>query len=136
MAEVRIILDGDDTAGESLWDWLRQESGLRGRVRHAYQPPQRGAMGSVTELVIEGLISGTTGALAGLLGQSLSAWLAQRLARGDTRTTITLTTTAGTSVSLTAERSADVESLVRSALLALNSQPATAADPAADAQGG
>lgn len=73
-------------------------------------------MGSLTELVVEGIVTGTIGTLAGLLGQSLSIWLTRPRAHSGTRTTITVTASNGRSVSLTTENAADAERLLQTAL--------------------
>lgn len=133
MVEVRIAVDGTDADGEALWDWLRQEPELRGRIRRRSLPPPPGAMGSLTELVVEGIVTGTIGTLAGLLGQSLSIWLTRPRHRSGTCTTITVTATNGQSVSLTTENAADAERLLRTALNATGVPPAT---PPPDRQDG
>ncbi|MEU0047284.1 effector-associated constant component EACC1 [Streptomyces werraensis] len=116
LVNVRIAVTGNDTAGESLLEWLRQEPGLRGRVRHIALPPQPGTMGSLSELVVEGVVTGTIGTLAGLLGQSLSVWLSQRLVSGDHHTAVEITTAEGRSVRVTAQGAAEAEQLIRLAL--------------------
>jgi hypothetical protein len=135
MVEVRVAVDGDSAAGESLWDWLRQEPSLRGRVRHVSLPPQPGTMGSVSELVVEGVVTGTISTFAGLLGQSLSVWLSQRLSRGAAHTAVEITTADGRSVTVTTERVAEVEQLVRLALEGSTAPSATPSASAGDVQG-
>jgi Effector Associated Constant Component 1 len=73
-------------------------------------------MGSLTELVVEGIVTGTIGTLAGLLGQSLSIWLTRPGPHSGGRTTIMVTATNGQSVSLTTENAADAERLLRTVL--------------------
>lgn len=85
-------------------------------------------MGSLTELVVEGMVTGTIGTLAGLLGQSLSIWLTRPRAHSGTPTTIVVTATNGQSVSLTTENAADAERLLRTALNATGLPPATPTD--------
>jgi len=136
VVEVRIAVDGPDADVESLWDWLRHEPELRGRIRRRSLPPPPGAMGSLTELVVESMVTGTIGALAGLLGQSLSIWLTRPRARSGSRTTITVTATNGQSVSLTTENAVDAERLLQTALNTAGSPPApTHPAPPADGQG-
>jgi Effector Associated Constant Component 1 len=125
VVEVRIAVDGTDADGESLWDWLRQEPKLRGRIHRRSLPPPPGAMGSLTELVVEGIVTGTIGTLAGLLGQSLSIWLTRPRAHSGTHTTIMVTATNGQSVSLTTENAADAERLLQTALNAIDVPPTT-----------
>ncbi|MGH3933395.1 MAG: effector-associated constant component EACC1 [Pseudonocardiaceae bacterium] len=45
MVEVRITADGTDADGEALWDWLRHEPELRGRIRRRSLPPPPGGHG-------------------------------------------------------------------------------------------
>jgi hypothetical protein len=105
--EIRIGVQGDAAAEESLRDWLRQEPALRGRVRHDTPPPQVGTMGSLGELVIESMVTGTIGTLTGLMAQSLSLWLGQRRALGNANTTVTVTTGDGRSVTVTSTQAAE-----------------------------
>lgn len=135
MNGIRIAVDGDDAAEESLWDWLRQEPGLRGRVHHMSRSPQAGAMGSLRELVVEGVVTGTIGTLAGLLGQSLSLWLGQRHSRGNAQTTVTVTTGDGRSVTVTSGQAAEAEQLLRLALDGPSVSDAGPPTATGDAQG-
>jgi hypothetical protein len=133
--EIRIAVRGDAAAEESLLDWLRQEPALRGRVRHDTPPARVGTMGSLGELVVESAVTGTIGTLAGLLGQSLSLWLNQRRAQGNSPTTVSLTTGDGRSVTVTSAHAAEAERLLR---LALQERPAPEGVPpgaAGDGQG-
>ncbi|MEU9489176.1 hypothetical protein AB0D83_36995 [Streptomyces decoyicus] len=116
MVNVRITVTGDDTAGESLWEWLRHEPALRGRVGHVNPPPRPGTMGALSELIVEGVVTGTISTLAGLLGQSLSLWLSQRLVSGDNNTAVEITTAEGRSVKVTTQGAAEAAELVRVAL--------------------
>ncbi|MGH4012008.1 MAG: effector-associated constant component EACC1 [Pseudonocardiaceae bacterium] len=81
----------DCSEGDRKWDWLREEPELRGQIRRRSLPPPPGAMGSLTELVMEGIVTGTIGTIAGLLAQSLSNWLTRPRVRSGSRTTITVT---------------------------------------------
>lgn len=132
--EIRIVVRGDTAAGESLLEWLRQEPALRGRVRHDAPSPQAGTMGSLGELVVESLVTGTIGALTGLMAQSLSLWLGQRRAQGNAHTTVTVTTGDGRSVTVTSAQAGEAEQLLRMALgrSAPDGPPSAAAT---DAQG-
>ncbi len=94
-------------------------------------------MGSLTELVVEGIVTGTIGTVAGLLGQSLSIWLTRPRTHSGGRTTITVTSTNGQSVSLTTENAADAERLLQTALDVAGvplapTQPAPPADGQSD----
>jgi hypothetical protein len=72
--EATIAVHGDKTAEESLWEWLRYEDGLRGRVKARPLPPLQGALGVSTELVVALASSGTVSVLT----LSLSTWLIAR----------------------------------------------------------
>jgi hypothetical protein len=116
VVDVQIAVEGTEADQASLWDWLRQEPELRGRIRRRSLPPPQGAMGSFTELVVEGIVTGTISTLGGLLGQSLSIWLTRPQAHSGIPTTITVTATNGQRVSLTTKNAADAERLLRAAL--------------------
>jgi len=58
VGDIRIEIEGDVAAETSLWDWLRREPGLRGRVRHRPVSAHPGSMGSLSELVVEGVVTG------------------------------------------------------------------------------
>jgi hypothetical protein len=73
-------------------------------------------MGSLPELVVEGIVTGTISTLAGLLGQSLSIWLSRPRPRRSRCTTITITSGDGQSVSLSTENAVDAERLLQTAL--------------------
>ncbi|MPY64971.1 effector-associated constant component EACC1 [Streptomyces spongiae] len=131
MGDIRIEVEGDVAAETSLWDWLRREPGLRGRVRQRPVSAHPGSMGSLSELVVEGVVTGTIGTVAGLLGQALSTWMGQRAARRDAPTTITVTAPNGHSVALVSSPTADaaqVTELVRGVLEATR-EPASNSDP-------
>jgi Effector Associated Constant Component 1 len=117
--EVRIAVDGRDTDAESLWDWLRNEPELRGRVRANSAPTPDGAMGAPTELVVQAAATmAGAGALWVALSRSLSVWLTQR--RSDI--TVKVTGPDGRQVSLNAKRVADPEKLLRE-ILEIPAQP-------------
>jgi hypothetical protein len=114
--EVRIAVDGRDTDAEALWDWLRNEPELRGRLRADSAPTPEDAMGASTELVVQAAATvAGAGALWAALSRSLSVWLTQR--RSDI--TVKVTGPDGRQVSLNAKRVADPEKLLREVLNAL-----------------
>ncbi|KUN25113.1 hypothetical protein AQJ23_17255 [Streptomyces antibioticus] len=135
MKEIRIKVHGDAAAEESLLDWLRQEPGLRGRVRHDTPPPQAGTMGSLGELVVESLVTGTIGTLMGLMAQSLSLWLGQRRSQGNAHTTVTVTTGDGRSVTVTSAQAGEAEQLLRLALEGRSAPDGPPPTAASDVQG-
>ncbi|MEU7583495.1 hypothetical protein AB0B50_38630 [Streptomyces sp. NPDC041068] len=135
MNEIRMVVHGDAVAEESLWDWLRQEPALRGRVRQDTPPPQAGTMGSLGELVVESAVTGAIGALTGLLAQSISLWLGQRHAQGNAHTTVTVTTADGRSVTVTSTQAADAERLLRLALEGRSAPDGPPPAAASDTQG-
>lgn len=116
MVELRVAVNGSNSEVDSLWDWLRQEPELRGRVRRRSVPPPPGVMGPVVELVIDSLVSGTVGAIANQLGQSLSTWLTRPRARDAGQVRVTVTLANGQNVSLTTANALDAERLLRLAL--------------------
>ncbi|WP_353962506.1 hypothetical protein [Streptomyces sp. NBC_00638] len=116
MQAICLAVDGDHLAVLSLGDWLRQEPELRGMVKHLQPPPAAGELGSLPELVIESVVSGSVGAIAGTLGQSITSWLQQRMLRGDSRVSITVTAPSGASVILINQSAPEIEELLLSTL--------------------
>ncbi|QDQ09654.1 effector-associated constant component EACC1 [Streptomyces spectabilis] len=111
-----MIVESRDSADESLWDWLRQEPALVGRVRHVAVPPRAGTLGTLGAVIVEGLITGAVSTFGGVLGRSLSVWLGQRRFRGVGPTTVTITVPGGRNVVVCSEGTTEVEHLVRLAL--------------------
>jgi hypothetical protein len=74
--QARLSVGGPPSASLALWDWLRSERELRGRVSLEMAPPSPGAMGVVSELVVTSLSTGT----AAVLAASIQVWLTQRQA--------------------------------------------------------
>lgn len=75
--ELAITVAGMDTDDDlrSLYRWLADDDGLRGRVRLVDGPPEPGTMGSVPELIAVVLTqSGIAAAVAG----TVVAWLRHR----------------------------------------------------------
>ncbi|MET9081006.1 hypothetical protein ABZX77_03760 [Streptomyces sp. NPDC004237] len=109
---VRIDVVGDDDALDDLLDWLRDDRDLRGRYRRESAPVRPGTMGSGTEIVMD--LSNLVESGSALVS-SVVAWLAYRKTLGR-RTTPTVTFTApdGGRVEITADRTADLESLIAS----------------------
>jgi hypothetical protein len=72
--EIRISADGEGRAGylESLSDWLRTESDLRGRVTLAYGAPRPGELGGPVDALVVAVGSGGT---VTVLASALKAWL-------------------------------------------------------------
>jgi hypothetical protein len=102
MTQFTISVEGTDEDVESLWDWLRRESELRGRVARRIPPPDVGAMGSVTELVVGAVVGGVVQTAVGHLGQALAGWLT-RSRPGRARDAVLIVTTPdGHTVRLTA----------------------------------
>jgi hypothetical protein len=98
---------------EALWDWLRNEPELRGRVRLGSAPTPEGVMGSSSEFVVQvATAMAGAGALWAALSRSLSVWLTQR--RSDI--TVKVTGPDGRHISLDAKRVADPEKLLREVL--------------------
>ncbi|MFC6016636.1 hypothetical protein ACFP2T_10530 [Plantactinospora solaniradicis] len=111
--EVRISVDGRDADFEALWEWLRSEPDIRGRLRLGSLPTPEGTMGSSTEVVVQAAAAmAGAGALWAALSRSLAVWLTQR--RSDI--TVTVTGPDGRKVSLNAKRVTDPENLLREVL--------------------
>lgn len=115
--EARIRVEGQDTETASLWDWLRHEPELRGRLRASGAPAQDEAMGVPIELVV--VLATATVAVASALARSLSTWLVQR--RSDL--TVTVTGPDGRQVSVSSRRVPDPEKLLRMMLEATEPKP-------------
>ncbi|MBF6332037.1 effector-associated constant component EACC1 [Nocardia transvalensis] len=94
----------------ALYEWLRREPEFRGRVRLLGGGPEPGEMGAVTDILLVALGGG--GALT-MLASSLKVFFAQPR-RSDLE--ITIETPEGRRISVTAERVADPEALVRQVL--------------------
>ncbi len=110
MAQARLSVDGPEAASVALWDWLRSERELRGRVSREPASGPADAMGTYSDLVVTLASSGT----AAVLARSLQVWLTQR--RSDIK--LTVTGPGGGPVSLDAQRvqAHDVEHLLRAVL--------------------
>jgi hypothetical protein len=108
--QARITVEGQDTDAESLWDWLRHEPELRGRLRACSASAPVDAMGAPIELVV--VLATATTAVASALARSVSTWLVQR--RSDL--TVTVTGPDGRQVSVSGRRVADPEKLLRTVL--------------------
>jgi hypothetical protein len=113
----RIAVDGHDRDMESLWDWLRHEPELRGRLRTRSAPTPEEAMGAPIELVV--ILATATVPVASALARSISTWLIQR--RSDL--TVTVTGPDGRQVSVSSRRVADPEKLLRAVLDPPASEP-------------
>lgn len=107
--EARIAIDGHDAAAEveSLWDWLRYEPELRGRLRVGRASAPEGAMGCPVELVL--CISAVC---VPALTRALTTWLVQR----HSDVVIKVTGQDGQEVSVSAQRVVEPEKLLRQVL--------------------
>jgi hypothetical protein len=104
MSQVRIsVTGGPESETGSLWDWLRNEPELRGRLsQDSTTAPDE--MGGLTEIVVS-LIGAPSLAV---LARSLQVWLTQQ--RSDV--SVELTDPHGRTVKLSAKRVEDGEHLV------------------------
>ena len=110
----RITVDGRDGDLEALWEWLRDEPQLRGRLRldAADAPPE--AMGAANDIVVQvGAAMAGAGALSAAVARSVAVWLTNRKSSD---ITITVTGPRGRRVSVNAKRVADPEALLRGVL--------------------
>lgn len=115
MADVRIVVEGSSAAFASLEDWLRREPGLRGHVRHLAPVAGPGTMGSLSQLAVESLVTGTIGAVIGVLSQSLATWLQQGRTRGDSPVSVVVTVPGGQTLRFDVQSPAEIERLLRAA---------------------
>jgi len=122
--QARLHIEAPATEAVALWDWLRNESDLRGRVARAPQPSSPGSMGTAADLVVTLATSST----AAVLARSIQVWLTQR----HRDITLTVTGPDGRTVSLDARRvqPGEVEPLIRVGL-GLTENPSTASGGAA-----
>ncbi|SCK40882.1 hypothetical protein YUYDRAFT_05039 [Streptomyces sp. ScaeMP-e48] len=88
MAELRLSVEGSAQDSEELWDWLRREPSLRGRISRVDSEVQDSTMGTLMEVAVEASVAGGVSAVAGYVGQSLSVWFSQR--RNRSAVTVTL----------------------------------------------
>jgi hypothetical protein len=108
VAEVRIAADEHDI--DALWDWLRHEPQLQGRISMGTSPAPDGAMGGLVELVVALVTS------AGFLAGPLSRWLIERERQRRCDITIKVTGPDGRQVSVSARRMPDSEQVLRAVL--------------------
>ncbi|HEY8983179.1 MAG TPA: hypothetical protein VIU15_26820 [Streptomyces sp.] len=88
-AQIRVAGSNEIAAAASLWEWLRGERQLAGRVRLVPQAPREGDLGGAFDVLTVALGSGGAGVV---LARSLVAWLQTRRPE----VTVTLETEAGT----------------------------------------
>jgi len=132
MVEFIIDVAGTDADRSSLWDWLRQEPGLRGMVKHRNTAPAPESMGSLQELVVEALVGGAVQTVVAQLGQALTSWLTRSRSGGAREAEVTVTTPSGHTVILTARNAALAAQLLGIAQAAPAGAPAdqaTGTDP-------
>jgi hypothetical protein len=79
-------------------------------------------MGSLAQIAVEGLVTGTISAIIGVLSQSLATWLQQRRSRGDEPAEIVVTTADGRSLRLDTQSASEIERLLRLGLQVTASQ--------------
>ncbi|GAA1022924.1 hypothetical protein Aple_100630 [Acrocarpospora pleiomorpha] len=111
--QARITVEGSGADAESLWDWLRHEPHLRGGLSASGAPAGEETMGAPIELVVA-LASGGGG--AAVLARSLTRWLIERERQRRSDITIKITGPGGGQVSVSAQRVADSEQLLRAIL--------------------
>lgn len=108
---LRLYSDNNDPEVlRSLYQWLRNEPELRGRVQQLDRQPAPGEMGALADVLMVALGSG--GAV-GVVASSLKVFFAQPR-RSDLK--ITIETSDGRKVSVDAKRAANPEVIVREVL--------------------
>jgi hypothetical protein len=123
--QARLSVGGSPNASLALWDWLRSERELRGRVSLELAPPSPGMMGVVSELVIT---LGST-STAAVLASSIQVWLSQR----QTGLTLSVTGPDGRQASIDARQlgPAEAEQVLRATLGVPEGGSLAASQPAA-----
>ncbi|MFD5092783.1 hypothetical protein ACFWMR_19435 [Amycolatopsis thailandensis] len=109
-AMIRIVSEGRQDELRELMRWLSTEDELRGRLTLAGAAPVPGAMGNPADRLVVTLGVGA----AAVLARSLAIWLHQR--RSVITVEIATTEGRGRSVTVTAHRMSDAESLIKNAL--------------------
>ncbi|WP_416983895.1 effector-associated constant component EACC1 [Streptomyces sp. T028] len=85
--QLRIRTDHGADELRSLFDWLRHEDALRGRVRPEHAPIAQGEMGGALDALVVAIGPGGAGAVVGALIGALATWFPNR--RSDVRITVT-----------------------------------------------
>ncbi|WP_248965451.1 effector-associated constant component EACC1 [Sphaerisporangium perillae] len=111
---VQIAVDGTVADAESLWDWLRHEPELRGRVKVSSGPATEEAMGAPIELVV--VLASSASGVATVLARALSRWLIERERQRRADITIKVTGRDGRQVQISGRRVPDSEQLLRAVL--------------------
>jgi hypothetical protein len=107
--------DGDPGGPDSLVDWLRSDTRLRGRVTLVAAPPVPGTMSVGTEVAVALTSSGSVAVLAGCL----RTWLVQR--RCDV--SVKVTEPGGRDVVVDVRRAPDAEAILGRILALLPDDP-------------
>lgn len=107
--ELQLSIEGRDGDRQALWEWLKAERDLRGRVRVATAAPAEGTMGGISDIAVHAAAGAAgAGAVWVALSRSLSTWLINR--RADV--TIEITTPDGRTLRVDSKR-VDQEKLLR-----------------------
>jgi len=111
---LRVTFDGTgaDAARESMWDVLRTDADLRGRVRAEPIGSGPDSMGVSIELVITVSTSGVISAVVG----GVTTWLRHRREPRWADVNVKITNDSGRTVIVSAQHVADPDSLVRTLL--------------------
>lgn len=104
-----VVESGDRQSAPTLYEWLRREDELRGRVGLERSPSRPGEMGDIANIITVAVGSG--GLVSVFIG-SLSTWLTHRRQE----TTVKVTFSDGRSIEVSSRGSADPDSLLRSVL--------------------
>ncbi|WP_439959634.1 effector-associated constant component EACC1, partial [Streptomyces luteocolor] len=95
---------------------MRQQPAPRGRVRREMPAPRAGAMGALSGLVVESAVTGTTGALTGLMARCVLPVARPAAGTRQCPDDGHVTTGDGRSVTVTSAQAGEAERLLRLAL--------------------
>lgn len=112
--DVAIAVDGADADVESLWEWLREEPQLRGRISANSPPSPDGTMGAPIELIVA--LATSTGGTMTVLARAMTRWLIERERQRRSDVVVKVRAPDGRQVSVSAQRAADSEALLRTIL--------------------
>ncbi|TWG28116.1 hypothetical protein FHX75_111267 [Micromonospora palomenae] len=90
--DASVVVDGEPSEADLLWDWLRDQPSLRGYLSRRISPPPPGTM-SAGEVV---MVVTSVAPMIGALAQTLTAYLVQRAREGSTEVSMKISLEART----------------------------------------